>query len=179
MRCVACGLLKSKTFGHWWCMTAGTGGSSQLQVTQQKQRFDKSVSQVDLKIAILILSEEALISWLIIVNIAKIFLYLCVYCKSSRSAWNSLRWHIYGTLSMSCMIVYKILTCLKIIKTKQNKQKSHTIYVVVVVFSWGQKIKSSRSVPQKTSLRWCSMFYDSLARKGGEVCKISTFSKHL
>lgn len=24
MRCVACGLLKSKTFGHWWCMNAGT-----------------------------------------------------------------------------------------------------------------------------------------------------------
>lgn len=67
-------------------MNAGTGGSSQLQVTRQKQRFDKSVSQVDLKIAILILSEEALISRLIIVNIAKVFLYLFVYCKSSRSA---------------------------------------------------------------------------------------------
>lgn len=67
-------------------MNAGTGGSSQLQVTRQKRRFDKSVSQVDLKIAILILSKEALISRLIIVNIAKVFLYLFVYCKSSRSA---------------------------------------------------------------------------------------------
>lgn len=47
-------------------------------------------------------------------------------------------------LAWSCMIVHKIPTCLKIIKTKQNKQTSHTIYVVVA-----KKFKVPDQPPKK------------------------------